>query len=204
MSVYNKIICSVHVIWNCSEHNLQMASQYLDSHQKFQKPAHADNKTITLWESFLVSFSTLSLTENRYSFDNGDWQMEGREDLGWVVIVLLHLALGVWGCLVALTSEHTSLSPNYMFDLLRAETVFYTYRDLPFWAFWNSCVLSILLTPEKQVLAFKSEKMLTPWVFAPGTKISGVVKGTELMLADGILFFEPPYSHVYTSPIACI
>lgn len=63
---------------------------------------------------------------------------------------------------MALTSEHTSLFPNYMFDLLRAETVFYTYRDLPFWAFWNSCVLSILLTPEKQVLAFKSEKMLTP------------------------------------------
>lgn len=122
----------------------------------------------------------------------------------WVVIVLLHLALGVWGCLVALTSEHTSLFPNYMLDLLRAETVFYTYRDLPFWAFWSSCVLSIFLTPEKQVLAFKSEKMLTPWVFAPGTKISGVVKGTELMLADGILFFEPPYSHVYTSPIACI
>lgn len=80
-----------------------------------------------------------------------------------VEIVLIHLTLGIRRYLLAFTSEYMALFPNYVLDFLRAKTVFYTYHDLTFWTFWNSCV-SDRQSPNtrKWVLIFDLENMLIP------------------------------------------
>lgn len=51
---------------------------------------------------------------------------------------------------LAFVSEYVSLFPNYLLNFLRAKNMFYTYHDLTFWTFWNSCISDILLIPKKR------------------------------------------------------
>lgn len=117
-------------------------------YQNFHSLSTVVSKASTL--SFLVPFSPFSFWEFIVlsMMEAEKWKERENQDLVAIVFIQLTLDIMKLHFGIYFLCLYLSLFPNYILELLRTKTVFYTYYHFIFWTFWNTYISDNHLIPE--------------------------------------------------------